>query len=412
MKTKIILSAFLLLVVALSSFSLLRIRVSQEPGVINSVSNPEVKQATFITGNWSNADDRVYYTCGECGCAEDDSFFVKPGLCASCGMELVATYKNMKKSSGKESSPTDGKKVAILVFDGVQTIDYSGPVEVFSEAGMETFTVSQRTEPVRTAAGIRIVPDYTFDNCPGADIIVLPGGNVDENRKRPEVQAWVKKNAILSERVLSVCNGAFYLASTGLLDHQKATTFNGLIPKLEKEVPTATIVRDERFTDNGKIITAAGLASGIDGALHVVEEYLGRARTRELATNMEYNWDPDGGFVRAALADNHLCSGMSVLYQFDNKILAYQGDRNQWLAKYLVKSDLSKEKLKGLVQAQWEQSNHWTKTSGTTNETIWKFKSDDGEDWTAWVAIDGKPNAWNVSMNVKKENDLSGKAGG
>src|SRR6185436_18797067 len=109
--------------------------------------------------------------------------------------------------------------------------------------------------------------------------------------KKPEVQAWVKKNAAQSERVLSVCNGAFYVASTGLLDHQKATTFNGLIPELEKEVPTATIVRNERFADNGKIIAAAGLASGIDGALHVVQEYSGLARAQELATNLEYNWD-------------------------------------------------------------------------------------------------------------------------
>lgn len=401
MKTKKIMSIALAAAVVLCSFTFARIRTLHVP-VLEAAAWPSVKAVSAKGNSNGLPDDRIYYTCGACGCAEDDSFFVKPGLCASCGMEMIATYKNMKKPDPSSASKINGKKVAVLVFDGVQVIDYSGPVEVFSGAGMDVFLVSQKTDPVKTAAGFRVVPDYTFDNCPKADIIVLPGGNVNENRKLPEVQAWIKKNAAQSERVLSVCNGAFYLASTGLLDHQKATTFNGLIPALEDEVPTATIVRNERFVDNGKIITAAGLASGIDGALHVVEEYLGEGGAQELATNLEYNWDPKGGYVRAALADNQLCGGMSVISQFGTQVTSYHGDRNQWEASYLVNSDMPKEKLAALFHAQYEQAYKWKPVTGTSTGDSWKFKSDDGQEWNAWITIDGNPGAWNVSMNVKK----------
>src|SRR6185295_19150584 len=95
-------------------------------------------------------------------------------------------------------------------------------------------------------------------------------GSVEDN---PLAMEWVNKAVSQAECVMSVCNGAFILAKGGHLKGQRATTFFYFIDQLKKDEPTCTPVHDERFTDNGKIITTAGLSSGIDGALHLIERY-------------------------------------------------------------------------------------------------------------------------------------------
>ncbi|HET9226023.1 MAG TPA: hypothetical protein VFR31_05110, partial [Thermoanaerobaculia bacterium] len=98
-------------------------------------------------------------------------------------------------------------------------------------------------------------------------------------------------------------NGAFFLAKAGLLDGLEATTFAGLIDGLREAAPKARIVTDKRWVDNGKIITTAGLSSGIDGSLHVIEKLLGRGYAQRAALGMEYNWQPELNWARAALPD-------------------------------------------------------------------------------------------------------------
>jgi len=105
--------------------------------------------------------------------------------------------------------------------------------------------------------------------------------------------------------VLSVCNGAFILAKTGLLDGLTATTFYDLIDELERRYPKVKAVRDRRYVDNGKFITTAGISSGIDGSLHVIGRLRGRAMAERAALNMEYEWKPGGDFARAAFADRN-----------------------------------------------------------------------------------------------------------
>jgi transcriptional regulator GlxA family with amidase domain len=107
------------------------------------------------------------------------------------------------------------------------------------------------------------------------------------------VIAWIQDSSRKARVVFSVCNGAFFLARAGLLDGLEATTFAHLIPQLKEAAPKARIVSDRRFVDNGKVVTAAGLSSGIDGR-YVVEKLFGhgqaaappRARV-QLATRFE-----------------------------------------------------------------------------------------------------------------------------
>jgi transcriptional regulator GlxA family with amidase domain len=98
----------------------------------------------------------------------------------------------------------------------------------------------------------------------------------------------VRKASADAEITLSVCTGAFILAETGLLDGKKATTHWGAIEALKKKYPKVTVCTDQRFVDNGKVITSAGVAAGIDASLHVVEKMLGKEAADQAARDMEY----------------------------------------------------------------------------------------------------------------------------
>src|SRR5690606_36257105 len=98
--------------------------------------------------------------------------------------------------------------------------------------------------------------------------------------------------------MMSVCTGSYILASAGLLDGRKATTFHGAFDGFERTFPEVELVRDRRWVDSGRIVTSAGLSSGIDTALYLVSRFHGDVRARSVALHLEYPWDPEGGFVR------------------------------------------------------------------------------------------------------------------
>jgi transcriptional regulator GlxA family with amidase domain len=104
----------------------------------------------------------------------------------------------------------------------------------------------------------------------------------------PDKLAWIRSAAETADIVMSVCTGAFVLAATGLLDGRKATTHHQFFDSFAKKFPKVDLVRGRRFVDNGKFITAGGLTSGIDAALHVVSRYYGTKFAEEVAEYMEY----------------------------------------------------------------------------------------------------------------------------
>jgi transcriptional regulator GlxA family with amidase domain len=214
------------------------------------------------------------FVCQPCDSVCDLATYDKAGVCPHCGMALVQTPK----------------KVAILIFDRVQIIDYTGPYEMFGAAGFEVFTVAATKDPVKTTMGMVVVPKYSFADAPPADVVVIPGGSVDRVSEHQETLRFLKEASAHSEFTLSVCNGAFTLANTGLLDGLTATTTRGNIPRLAQRYPKIKVVRDRRYVDNGKIITAAGLSAGMDGALHVIEKMLGSEVAEKVAFAEEYAW--------------------------------------------------------------------------------------------------------------------------
>ncbi len=278
----------------------------------------------------------------------------------------------------------DAKSIAILVFPGVQIIDYSGPYEVFGQAGYDVFLVSETGEPMRTTMGQNIIPDYKFAECPTPTVLLTPGGRVPSKAQpdNPNV-AFVKQMSGMAKYTLSVCNGAFWLANAGLLDGKEATTFYGLVDALRDNFPKIKVTPETRFTDNGNIMTTSGLSSGIDGALRLVGKLDGEPAARSVAYNMEYNYQPNSDYSRAAFADKYLkriSDPWDVMTGTKVHNLNEEGDRNHWSQAWeLINPKLSVEFLAaGLEKAT---AGRWTKVDTKDGVTTWSFKGDDGATW-------------------------------
>ncbi len=191
------------------------------------------------------------------------------------------------------------RNVAIFIFDEVEVLDFCGPFEIFSVSGRHSdprpfnvYTVAQELKPVSARNALSINPRYSFADCPRPDILVVPGGygtRVEINK--PEVLQLISSSAQTSELVLSVCTGSLLLAMIGLLDGLTATTHHLALAELEAVAAHTTIDSTKRFIDNGKIVTSAGVAAGIDMSLHVVGRLLGHDEAVETASYIEYNWN-------------------------------------------------------------------------------------------------------------------------
>jgi putative intracellular protease/amidase len=257
-------------------------------------------------------------------------------------------------------------RAAVLVFDGVQVIDFAAPYEVFGQAGYEVFTVAAEARPVTAAMGLRVTPAYSLADAPAAQILLVPGGGVRETENDPRVLDWLRARAAAAAHVVSVCNGAFILAAAGLLDGLSATTFYDLLDALQARAPRTKVVRDRRFVDNGKVITTAGLSSGIDGALHVVSRLSGPARAQLAALNMEYDWKADGRYARAAFADAPIrrLLGRSLALPLPApdraQLVATAGDDRRWEVVWSVTTSRPRAAVvKDAATALEERTDAW-----------------------------------------------------
>jgi transcriptional regulator GlxA family with amidase domain len=202
--------------------------------------------------------------------------------------------------------PDTGKiNVAFLISEGANVMDIAGPWEVFSDAMLTSkgtawhesddmdmvmpfnvYTVSDSLKPV-DANGLTIVPNYTFENSPKPQVIVIPA----QGGRTAAQKAWLLANSANADVTMSVCTGASMLAQYGLLDGQSATTHHAYQQSMQKNYPAVHFVSGTRFVENGKIATAGGLTSGVDLALHIVERYYGADVAQVTANFLEYHSD-------------------------------------------------------------------------------------------------------------------------
>ena len=198
-------------------------------------------------------------------------------------------------AAAKLTPPKDGNiRVAFVMTDGATMIDFAGPWEVFqdvhTDAGampFELYTVGDSKTPISTSGGMKVVPDYTFDDAPVPHVVVI--GAQRGSKKLPD---WLRSVHAKDAVILSVCTGAFKVAQAGLLDGKSATTHHDFYDRFAEQHPKVKLVKSTRYVQAAPdIFTAGGLTSGIDLALHVVELYYGRETAQRTATYMEYESD-------------------------------------------------------------------------------------------------------------------------
>jgi transcriptional regulator GlxA family with amidase domain len=194
--------------------------------------------------------------------------------------------------------PTAGPiPVAMLIDEHAVLIDFAGPWEALQDQraapGFELYTVAAASTPVTASGGLRIAPDYTYETAPAPKVVVIGAqASTDLDAKLD----WIRRVAPAADVVMSVCTGAFILAQTNLLDGLSATTHHNAYDRFETQFGARIrLIRNRRFVDNGKFITAGGLTSGIDAGLHLVARYFGVAAAHQCAARMEH--DSSGWFT-------------------------------------------------------------------------------------------------------------------
>ncbi|MEU1259221.1 GlxA family transcriptional regulator [Streptomyces chartreusis] len=173
------------------------------------------------------------------------------------------------------------RTVLFVLFDAVQSLDVTGPLEVFMGAEQHvpgTYrirTASLDGAPVRTSSGLTLVPDQALDGPLDAHTLVVPGGQ-GTRTPDPALVGWLREHGPRAGRLVSVCTGAILLAAAGLLDGRRATTHWAYCDKLARDHPDVEVDPDPIYVRDGHVATSAGVTSGIDLALALVEGDLGR----------------------------------------------------------------------------------------------------------------------------------------
>ncbi|PRT09057.1 AraC family transcriptional regulator [Bacillus thuringiensis] len=187
--------------------------------------------------------------------------------------------------------------VGIFLFNEVEVLDFAGPFEVFSvtevneEKPFTVYTVSENGEMITARNRLKVQPDYSIENLPPVDILIIPGGLGARKYeiKNEIVIKWIRQQMKEVKLMTSVCTGALLLAKAGLLEGLKATTHWASIEKFKNEFQNVEVIENVKFVDEGHIITSAGISAGINMAFHIVKNLLGVHVAEDTAKRMEYD---------------------------------------------------------------------------------------------------------------------------
>ena len=198
---------------------------------------------------------------------------------------------------------TSIRTVGILLFNEVEVLDFAGPFEVFSLAEndssdkhFDVITIAEQQAPISARNGLTVIPDYSFDNHPTIDVLVIPGGYGAEKVEinNPIVIDWIISQAKITELTLSVCTGALLLAKAGLLAGKSATTHWMDLDNLAS-YPNIEVIASTRFVDASdettKLVTSAGISAGIHASLYCVKKLLDSQTMQTTARRMEFDID-------------------------------------------------------------------------------------------------------------------------
>jgi transcriptional regulator GlxA family with amidase domain len=227
------------------------------------------------------------------------------------------------------------RTIVIVAVPGVQLLDVAGPLDVFAEANVQAgyaayvlFVAAAEPGAIRSSSGVRLMPDRIIDRdfqepidtllvagCPNAAEVPADGGLVD----------WLRRRASRTRRFGSVCSGAFFLAAAGLLDGRRVTTHWAVADTLTRKFPSVSVDRDAIYVTDGKLRTAAGVTAGLDLALALVEEDLGRDTAMKVAGQLVMFFKRPGGQMQFTRKGAAVPAGRAALQELQRWVAANPG---------------------------------------------------------------------------------------
>jgi len=195
--------------------------------------------------------------------------------------------------------------VGILTLDGIYITETAGALDVYHHVPADKLRVvliSDTDKQLKTYEGMPFQANYTIDNAPKLDVLVVPSGtgSLDKDLKNQRVLDWVRRAAKSAKYVTSNCEGAFVLATAGLLDGKNVTTFPTDRTDLQKRFPKAK-VKGQRVVVDGNLVTSAGGLASYEGSLWVVEQLFGKKESDRIAAALVFG--PSN--IATALAAKH-----------------------------------------------------------------------------------------------------------
>jgi transcriptional regulator GlxA family with amidase domain len=190
----------------------------------------------------------------------------------------------------------------ILVVDGVYNTEFMAPYDVLQHTvyhsapspGVRVFTISPDGQPIKTAEGLVIEPDYSFESAPQVDILVVPSakGSRDSDLKNVELLKWVVETGKEAHVVVSLCWGAFVLAEAGILDDHSCTTFPGDYERFATRYPHLDVQINASFVHDGRVITSQGGIRSYEAAMYLVALIYGEDVARDVGSGLLIDWPP------------------------------------------------------------------------------------------------------------------------
>ncbi len=250
--------------------------------------------------------------------------------------------------------------VAILALPGVQLLDVSGPLDVFAQANIEAgkafyrlCVITDGPAEIRSSSGVRLVADYALPDAgklPPIDTLLVAGGpGAADLIPREGLLAWLRQRSGAARRFGSVCSGAFILAAAGLLDGKKVTTHWNGAARLASTFPKVLVEEDAIQVSDGKLRTAAGVTAGLDLALALVEEDLGRDLAMRVAGQLVMFFRRPGGQMQFSRKNEAFPQGRSVLQEVQRWAAANPAD-DLSVARLAARAGLSPRHFARLFQ--------------------------------------------------------------
>jgi transcriptional regulator GlxA family with amidase domain len=268
------------------------------------------------------------------------------------------------------------RAIAIVAMPGVQLLDVSGPLDVFAEANVQAqknayrlLIVAKNAGHIRSSSGVRLVPDLVIGDATEVriDTLLVAGcPNAADVPPDATVVAWLRRIAPRARRYGSVCSGAFLLAATGLIDGRRVTTHWAVAQQLALHYPSVTVDEDAIHVRDGPLRTAAGVTAGLDLALALVEEDLGRDVAMKVASQLVMYFKRSGGQMQFSRKGVAAPTGRSALQEVQRWVAANPAADHS-VAALAKRADLSPRHFArlfrnevGITPASWIETTRVT----------------------------------------------------